>query len=591
MNKYFLGLSALAAVSCQTGKEKVTNLRPNILIAISDDQSWPHAGAYGSDFVKTPAFDKVASEGILFNNAIAPSPGCAPSRSSLVTGRYHWQNEHAGQHQSIWPVKYKTMSDVLKAAGYHAGFTGKGVDPFFVTLGGRYENPAGPEYNGERLTPPNSGISDIDYGANFQRFMNDRQPGQPFYFWYGSHEPHRKYEPFSGKEAGKEISDNEIPDFLPETDSIRNDMLDYALEIEWFDKHLGKILDILEQEGELDNTIIIVTADNGMPFPAAKANCYEYGIHVPLAIRWGKHVKAGRTVDDVVSFTDFFPTILDITGLSEPEGQPVSGQSILDIILSRKSGTVNKETRHVYSSRERHSSSRWQNLGYPQRAIRTDKFLYIRNFKPERWPAGYPVYFRGGDTITGYTDIDDTRGGLGPEYFVNNLFKPGMREMATHAVGKRPPDELYDIQIDPSCMVNLSGLVAYETMRNNLHAQLMMFLSQTKDPRVTGDDPDVFETYPRYAVIREFPVPEWAYYANREELDKLIERIGKDESPAVRPDSIAEWGLVAGNYKLVKEEDWELYLTEGNETQNVTRRMSKLTGDFIKLYYHFRQEN
>ncbi|MFP4059289.1 MAG: sulfatase [Bacteroidota bacterium] len=590
MNKYFLGFSALIAASCQSEKDKLTNTRPNILIAISDDQSWPHAGAYGTEFVKTPAFDKVAKEGILFHNAIAPSPGCAPSRSALVTGRYAWQNEHAGQHFSVWPRKYKTMSDVLKEAGYHVGYTGKGVAPFFHVLGGRYENPAGPEYNSEELQPPTPAISNIDYTGNFKKFLEDREPGQPFYFWYGSQEPHRRFAPFSGRGAGKEITDNEIPGFLPEFDSIRDDLLDYALEIEWFDEHLGRILGILEETGELDNTIIFVTSDNGMAFPAAKANCYEFGIHVPLAVRWGKHVKPGREVDDVVSLVDFFPTVLEISGLSEPEDMPVSGQSILDILLLKKSGSIYDETRHVYASRERHSSSRWQNLGYPQRAVRTNKFLYIRNFKPERWPAGYPFHLSGDDTITGYTDIDGTVGGLGPRYFVENLHEPGMEEMARHAVGKRPPDELYDIQIDPACMVNLSGIVSYETVRNNLHAQLMMFLSQTSDPRVTGDDPDVFETYPRYAGNREFPMPEWAYYMNQTVLDSLIAGVGTDESPAVRPDSIAEWGLKAGDYKLVMEDNWQLYLIEEHGMKNVTNQRSNLTGQFIKLYHYFKEK-
>jgi N-sulfoglucosamine sulfohydrolase len=200
--------------ACQP-KEDAEPRRPNILLAISDDQSFPHTSYAGCRFVNTPGFDKVAREGIYFTNCIAGSPGCAPSRSSLVTGRYHWQNEQSGQHASSWLKKYVPYVDLLEASGYHAGFTGKGVSPFQYARNEadslwRKGDAAGKPYN--RIQYINGDISDErtaggigrnNYYANFVDFLEQRKPGQPFCFWYGASEPHRDYEKDSWKRSGK----------------------------------------------------------------------------------------------------------------------------------------------------------------------------------------------------------------------------------------------------------------------------------------------------------------------------------------------------------------------------------------------------
>src|SRR5690606_32987578 len=235
--------------------------------------------------------------------------------------------------------------------------------------------------------------------------------GKPFCFWYGASEPHRVFEKGSGLKAGKKLEDVVVPSFLPDTEEVRSDLLDYAVEIEWFDQQLGKMLEVLEEVGELDNTIIVVTSDNGMAFPRAKANLYEFGHHVPLALRWGDKVPGNRTVEDVVSLIDLFPTYLDALGLDFTSNDyPIKGKSLMNILLSDKEGIVDKSRNGIYAARERHSSSRWNNLTYPQRSLRTDQYLYIRNFRPERWPAGAPQKFEEDGTLgeihRAYHDID-----------------------------------------------------------------------------------------------------------------------------------------------------------------------------------------
>ncbi len=480
---------------------------PNILIAISDDQSYPYASAYGEELPRTPAFDRVARAGVLFNNAFVASPGCSPSRAAFLTGRYPWELEEAGTHASAFSQQYVVFPDLLEQAGYHVGFTGKGWGPGNWEVSGRTRNPAGPEYNTLRLEPPRPGISPVDYTANFAAFLKARPRGAPFYFWYGAHEPHRDYDDGAGLRLGMGLTEVTVPGYLPDTPEIRSDLLDYASEIEWFDGRLARMLEMLEQAGELDNTIVVVTADNGMPFPRAKANVYEHGIHVPLAVSWPARVPGARRVDDIVSLVDVTPFLLEAAGV---DVQALSGRSILNILTSDREGLVDPSRRIALAGRERHSSSRYNNWGYPQRALRTDRYLYIRNFHPERWPAGDPQRYENDGSLgpmhDAYHDID-----AAPSltYLVEHRLAPGVERFFRLAVDKRPAEELFDIREDPACLTNLAGRPDMGSVLTELRETLQQELVKTNDPRLVGDG-EVFESYPRYSPIRKFPPPDAA---------------------------------------------------------------------------------
>ncbi len=506
--------------------------RPNIFIAISDDQSWPHCSAYGSKMVQTPNFDRVAKEGVLFTQAFAPSPGCSPSRAAFLTGRNTWQIEHAGTHASYFHPKYVTFPDRLAASGYSVAHTGKGWGPGNFAKLGRVHNPAGP-----RVTSPKK----AGYVASFEHFLKEeREAGKPFCFWFGSKDPHRSYEKGSGLGKGKRLEDAEVPPFLPDTPEIRSDMLDYAFEVERFDSDLGQMLDLLEKSGELENTLVIVTADNGIPIPRAKANCYEYGIHMPLAIRWGKEVPGGRVVDDLVGFVDLTATLYEVTEVSPPTAFPIVGTSLARLLRSDAAGVVEPERRAVFSARERHSSSRFRSLSYPQRCVRTHDYLYIHNFKPERWPAGpAQKYDRAkfskdgkllsgqlGDPHGGYHDIDAC-----PTltYLIEHREDPAIGKYLEMAVGKRPAEELYDIAKDPGCLTNLALNPNHRTTLEALRTRLFDYLRETEDPRVMGDG-DVWETYPRVSSLRHFPTPDWA----EKHPDRVPEQSWLDARRAIR---------------------------------------------------------
>ncbi len=481
--------------------------RPNVLIAISDDQSFAHTSFAGYPGIKTPAFDRIAKEGVFCRNAFAASPGCSPSRAALLTGRHTWQIEDAGTHASAFPTKYVVFTDLLEQIGYTVGMTGKGWGPGNFEVSGRAHNPAGKSVGNKKLTPPTSGISSSDYAGNFREFLSKRDASKPFCFWYGGQEPHRTFEKGSGLKSGKLLSEAVVPSFLPDTPEIRSDLLDYTLEIEWFDRHLATMITNLEEAGELDNTIIIVTADNGMAFPRAKANCYEYGIHLLMAIRWGKRIPGGRTLDDVIGFVDITATILEAAGVVHPNKDLApSGHSLLATLTSDKSGLVDA-TRVAYAARERHSSSRYNNWTYPQRALRTDKYLYIRNFHPERWPAGDPIVLdkngKSAGPHSGYADIDECPSW---SFLIANANDPTLGPFLQLAIEKRPSVELFNIVTDPGCLHNLVNDPAHAEANKDLAQRLENYLRSTGDSRII-DGGEIWESYKRYSPIRSFPAP------------------------------------------------------------------------------------
>lgn len=499
-----ISLTALYNPWLTLQSQSAVTQRPNVLFVISDDQSYPHTSAYGSDFVKTPGFDFVAEHGWLFSNAFVTSPGSSPSRASILTGLYPWQIEEAGTHASSFPAKYTCFPDLLEAEGYKIGYTGKGWGPGDWKVSGRRRNPAGPVYNEKKTNPPYSGISRIAYADNFKEFFAQKRDKQPFYFWVGGNEPHRPYEEGSWKSENKVLSNVIVPPYLPDQEPIRGDLMDYAVEIEWFDNQLNQILQFLKEQNELENTIIIVMADNGMPFPAAKANCYEYGIHVPLTICWMQGIQQGGFSEEMISSVDLFPTIMEATGITT--SQERVGHSLLPYMRRQQMDSGRK---YVFAGRERHSSARYSNWGYPMRAIRSKQFLYIRNYHPERWPAGDPYFLRKDGTPSpmhkAYYDIDS---GASWTYIVDHKDTPELYPFFLKATAKRPYEELYDIVNDPGCFYNLIGNKSYDSVHQSLSKEMDEMLQSTHDSRATDSSEDVWETYPRLSgAIRQFTKP------------------------------------------------------------------------------------
>jgi arylsulfatase A-like enzyme len=380
---------------------QVQKLRPNIVFCIADDASYHHFGANGCSWANTPNFDRICREGLQFNNCYTPNAKSAPSRACILTGRNSWQLREAGNHITNFPADIKTFPEILLENGYETAFTGKGWEPGNPgVVDGQFRQLTGKPYQKHTVTPPTRAMSNIAYAANFEQFLEERDVGKPFFFWCGSREPHRSYIYGSGiATGGKNLNMiDRVPDFLPDNDTVRTDLLDYAFEIEYFDRQIGEMLDVLERNDLLENTLFVVTSDNGMPIPRSKANNYEYANHMPLAVYWkGGIENPGRCIDDYISFIDYAPTFLDVAGV-EWEGSGMlstPGKSMMDIFVNNTDG---KDRSFILLGRERDDYGRPRNQGYPVRAVICENILYQINLKPHLYPMGNPEM--------GYPDAD-----------------------------------------------------------------------------------------------------------------------------------------------------------------------------------------
>ncbi|MGJ8697509.1 MAG: sulfatase family protein [Verrucomicrobiaceae bacterium] len=439
--------------------------KPNILFVVADDMS--HTGCYGHEFVKTPYFDSLAERGLRFNRMYTPSSKCAPSRAVIITGRNPWQLEAAANHQPIWPEKFKSVVESLTDHGYFTGFTGKGWNP---GIHPKDRNLTGKEYNDLRVqNPPTKNLAPYDYAANFAAFMKDRPSEDPFFFWYGCKEPHRGYEYKSGVKSGKKIADLKFtPTFWGDSERVKHDILDYAVEIEYFDTHLGRILAQLEDSGELENTLIIATSDNSMPFPRFKGHPHEFATRVPFVVYWpGMITNPGRQCDQFASFTDLAPTFLEAAGIpAEKSGmQPIQGKSLFDFFNDNVQGRT-----HVLTGRERNDICRPHGASYPVRSLHRGDFVYMHNFEPTRWPSG--------TAESGFRDTDWSPTKV--EIVDNMPFTPAFHL----CFGKRPQEELYNIKEDPECLTNLASREEFSGLKSSMKTSLFAELKSQGDPRL-----------------------------------------------------------------------------------------------------------
>jgi arylsulfatase A-like enzyme len=454
--------------------------RPNILFCLADDWGWPHAGAYGDPVVKTPTFDRLAAEGVLFDHAYVSSPSCTPCRNSILTGQYHWRLKEGANLHSTLDVNIPVYPLLLKEAGYYVGHWRKCWGPGKLNAGGYVDtHPCGRRYS-----------------KGFKQFINERQKDQPFCFWFGTSDPHRGYKKGSGKASGMDISKVKVPKFYPDVEEIRSDIADYYFEVQRFDSDCGKAIQLLEEIGELDNTIIVMTGDNGMPFPRCKSNIYDMGVRVPMAIRWGAAIRGQRRVTDFMSLIDLGPTFLEAARIKIP--QQMVGQSLLSVLQSKKQGRVDRKRDHVIFGKERHTPAQKSPStdGYPCRGIRTERYLYIRNFKPDRWPVG--VLSGATHPKDVHTDCDN---GPTKRYLIDHSQEPKVRPYYELSFAKRPAEELYDISKDPDQLVNLAGKKGYAKIKTRLSAMLMAELKDTADPRVVGGG-EMFDQYPYRAAYK-----------------------------------------------------------------------------------------
>ena len=509
--------------------------RPNILFAFADDWG-QQAGIYAevlgkggiNDLAKTPNFDQLAKSGVLFKNAFVNAPSCTPCRSSLLSGRNFWETGRGAiLIGAEWDEQIPTWPLLLQKSGYHLGYTYKvwsPGNPRDAGIGGHANKYGGGRFNGfSQYVSGRSGkvasAQKIDkehaikitkqelYSEardNFSSFLDKRKDGKPFAYWFGPTNVHRKWIKGSGKELWGIDPDqlkDKMPAFLPDVHAVRQDLADYLGEIAAFDAALGILVDELKKRGEYENTLIVVSGDHGPPgFPHGKCNLYDFGTKVCLAIS-GPGVKGGRVVDDFTCLPDLAPTFLEAGKVEVPNG--MSAKSLWSVLKSKEEGLVDTSRNAVITGRERHvHTARPGYLPYPQRSIRTKDYQFIINFKPERWPLGDP-YRLNGDNEPSYRLLEnktfvtlaDEDAGPTKAWIVSNRKDPAVRAIFDSVYGKRPREELYDLNKDPDQMNNLAANPKYAGTVKKLRKRLINYLRETNDPRLI-EDGKFFETPP-----------------------------------------------------------------------------------------------
>ena len=494
--------------------------RWNILFVFADD--WGrYASAYKgldgrptlNDVIKTPHVDRVAREGTLFRNAFVNAPSCTPCRSSLMSGRYFFNTGRGAiLRGAIWDDSIPSFPLMLRDAGYHIGKSYKVWSP-----GTPADAPFGrQQYAYEQAGRAPNNFSEESYArlekgmtveaaraeilaqarGNFDQFLADRKPGQPWLYFFGTTTTHRKWIRGSGKKLWGIEPDSlkgKMPAFLPDVPEVREDVADYLGEAQAVDAELGVLMERLQASGDADRTLIVVSGDHGMPgVPSGKCNLYDHGTAVALVIKV-PGVKGGRIIDDFVRLPDLAPTFMEIGGARIPEG--LYGRSLLTLLKSGRSGQIEADRAWVITGRERHVDvAREGNLPYPMRAFRTKDFVYIRNFAPERTPMGDPLQALTPEALSSGALVEDTRVGFADmdgsptkAWVIAHRDDPQWKWYYEHAFGKRPAEELYDLRKDPDQVKNVANDPAYARNKAELSERLIRTLTDAKDPRVTGD--------------------------------------------------------------------------------------------------------
>ncbi len=489
---------------------------PNIFFFFADD--W---GAYASIYdsfkpnqtFKTPAIDQFARDGVYFNNAHVNAPSCTPCRSSLLSGQYFYRTGKGAILQGAeWDASIPTYPLLLRDAGYHIGYTYKvwspgtpqdapygGKEYEYAKAGRRFssfsQHVTAMAAEGKPIAQAKAELYD-EVIQNFRDFMDARQDNKPFCYWFGPTNTHRKWIKGSGKDLWGLDPENlkgKMPAFLPDVHEVREDFSDYLGEVLALDGMLEIFLKELEEIGERENTIFVISGDHGIPgMPRGKCNLYPLGTKVPLIFQWPGHIPAGRSVDDFINLIDLAPTFLEFAG--QPIPKQMNGKSMVSLLESNKEGTIEPARDHVIVGRERHvAKAREGNLPYPQRAIITRDFLYIINFAPDREPMGTPILPNAPEpsyedleknTFLAYGDLDASPT---KAWMIKNRREKEWEMQWVLGFEKRPNEELYDLQKDPDYLVNVATVEEYTSVKEKLHDRLMNTLKSTGDPRVIGD--------------------------------------------------------------------------------------------------------
>jgi arylsulfatase A-like enzyme len=448
MNIKFFLLAATAFVLVACSKPQRENApQPNFIVFIADDAAWNDCGPYGNDKIKTPNINRLAEEGIVFDNAFLTTSSCSPSRCSILTGRYPHSTGAQELHMPL-PADQVLFAGELQKAGYYTAVAGK-----------YHIGPVRAEFD----TIYGGGSSGCE---NWVKAMQERPVDKPFFLWLAAMDPHRKYEPNAIPEPHSP-GDVLVPPFLPDADSTRKDLALYYDEISRLDSFLGKVIQVLKEQGVDENTLVVYMTDNGRPFPRCKTRMYDSGIKTPFIVRWPGKIKKGRT-DALISSIDIAPTFCELAGA--PVSETFQGVSFVPVLNDNSA-----ETREYIAAEHN-----WHDYQAHERAIRNHNFLYIRNFFPEL-NASPPA---------------DAVGSLTYQEMIR-LYEAGKlnRDQMDCFVAPRKSEELYDVVNDPLQLNNLAENPDYTAELTEMRGLLDNWIVEFQDKVPENPTPDKFDRW------------------------------------------------------------------------------------------------
>lgn len=421
--------------------------KPNILVFIADDAGMDF-GCYGNPAIKTPNIDKLAAEGMKFENAFVTAPQCSPCRTSILSGKFAHTIGTEELHTGIDSTTV-LLPSYLKDAGYYTGLMLKhhigehGIAQFDY-------------FNKESVWPEYYGTGEYnDKMMDYFRAFLDSSDTKPFFLWMGFIDPHRPYLDSPRKknhaEQVHDPADVIVPPYLDDNDSTRSDLAQYYDEIHRMDTHIGWMLEELEKQGKLDNTLVIFFSDNGMPFPRAKMTCYDAGIKTPFIVRWKDKIKTGSTYEGLTSLIDLSPTLMDVAGMKKPDD--MYGKSILPVFSNQD------EPGREYIFAERNKQNYYDYI----RAVRTKEYKLIYNALPE---------------FGLYCDDNNPTGREMRRRFENDQ----LAHYGKRCFEKPEPElELYDIKEDPYELNNLADDPDMQEKKEKLLSVLKQWQKETGD--------------------------------------------------------------------------------------------------------------
>lgn len=422
--------------SCSDNKStKVTTEPPNILWITSEDNS-PFFGCYGDEFATTPTFDKLATEGILYKNAFANAPVCAPARSTIITGMYP-PSLGTQNMRSVYPIpeSIRFFPQYLREAGYYC------------------TNNSKEDYN----MPKPEGVWDE---SSSKAHYKNRAEGQPFFAIFNFTVSHESsiHKSISNDSLRHDPAKVKLPPYHPDTPEMRHDWAQYYDKVEDLDGMVAQVLQELEDAGLADNTIVAYYSDHGGVIARSKRFVYESGTHVPMIWRFPKkyaHLapgKPGDRTDRLVSFIDLAPTVLSLAGIKVPEY--MQGKAFLG-----DQQTVPREYVHLFRGR---MDERIDNV----RAVRDKQYRYIKNYMPHRIYGQYIEYLWRAPSCRSWEEA----------YLAGKC-----NEIQSAFWKEKPAEELYDVSADPWEVNNLASDPAYAETLERLRAENDRWMKDIKD--------------------------------------------------------------------------------------------------------------